>query len=130
MRKHDFKLLKESGIHIHASKKIMVDIGCQGMQKLHENTDIPKKKSKNRPLNKEEKKRNREISSNKVLIEHIIREMKIFRGAAESYKNLRKRFGLRINLIATFYNQSIDLNLKNEFPKRSNIRNVYSLSFS
>jgi hypothetical protein len=90
----------------------MVDTGYQGIQKLHENTDIPKKKSKRRPLNKEEKKRNREISSNRVLIEHIIREVKIFRVAAEKYRNRRKRFGLRINLIAAFYNRSIDLNLK------------------
>ncbi len=92
--------------------RIMVDTGYQGMQKLHENTDIPKKKSKKRPLKKEKKKRNREISSDRVLIEHIIREVKIFRVAAEKYRNRRKRFGLRINLIAAFYNRSIDLNLK------------------
>jgi hypothetical protein len=90
----------------------MVDTGYQGMQKLHGNTDIPKKKSKERPLKKEEKKRNGEISSDRVLIEHIIREVKIFRVAAEKYRNRRKRFGLRINLIAAFYNRSIDLNLK------------------
>jgi len=82
------------------------------MQKLHMNTDIPKKKSKKRLLNKVEKKRNGEISSDRVLIEHIIREVKIFRVAAEKYRNRRKRFGLRINLIAAFYNRSIDLNLK------------------
>jgi len=90
----------------------MVDTGYQGMQKLHMNTDIPKKKSKKRLLNKVEKKRNGEISSDRVLIEHIIREVKIFRVAAEKYRNRRKRFGLRINLIAAFYNRSIDLNLK------------------
>jgi len=82
------------------------------MQKLHDNTDIPKKKSKKNPLNKEAKKRNREISSERVLVEHIIREVKIFRVAAEKYRNRRKRFGLRINLIAAFYNRSIDLKLK------------------
>ena len=79
---------------------------------MHDNTDIPKKKSKKNPLNKEAKKRNREISSERVLVEHIIREVKIFRVAAEKYRNLRKRFGLRINLIAAFYNRSIDLKLK------------------
>jgi len=63
-------------------------------------------------LNKEAKKRNREISSERVLVEHIIREVKIFRVAAEKYRNRRKRFGLRINLIAAFYNRSIDLKLK------------------
>lgn len=82
------------------------------MQKLHDNTDIPKKKSKKNPLDKEAKKRNREISSERVLVEHIIREVKIFRVAAEKYRNRRKRFGLRINLIAAFYNRSIELKLK------------------
>ena len=79
---------------------------------MHDNTDIPNKKSKKNPLNKEAKKRNREISSERVLVEHIIREVKIFRVAAEKYRNRRKRFGLRINLIAAFYNRSIDLKLK------------------
>ena len=79
---------------------------------MHDNTDILKKKSKKNPLNKEAKKRNREISSERVLVEHIIREVKIFRVAAEKYRNRRKRFGLRINLIAAFYNRSIDLKLK------------------
>lgn len=79
---------------------------------MHDNTDIPKKKSKKNPLDKEAKKRNREISSERVLVEHIIREVKIFRVAAEKYRNRRKRFGLRINLIAAFYNRSIELKLK------------------
>lgn len=79
---------------------------------MHNNTDIPKKKSKKNPLDKEAKKRNREISSERVLVEHIIREVKIFRVAAEKYRNRRKRFGLRINLIAAFYNRSIELKLK------------------
>ena len=79
---------------------------------MHDNTDIPKKKSKKNPLDKEAKKRNMEISSERVLVEHIIREVKIFRVAAEKYRNRRKRFGLRINLIAAFYNRSIELKLK------------------
>ncbi|MBP6432415.1 MAG: IS5/IS1182 family transposase, partial [Ferruginibacter sp.] len=35
---------------------------------------------------------------------HIIRELKIFKIIAAPYRNRRKRFGLRINLIAAFYN--------------------------
>ena len=62
-REHDFKLFKESRVRLHPSKKAQVDTGYQGMKKLHGNTDIPKKKSKKNPLNKEERKRNRKISS-------------------------------------------------------------------
>jgi DDE superfamily endonuclease len=82
------------------------------MKKLHSNTEIPQKKSKKKPLDKEARERNKEISSKRVLVENIIREVKIFRVAAEKYRNTRKRFGLRINLIAAFYNRSIDLKLK------------------
>ena len=82
------------------------------MQKLHSNTDIPKKKTKKQPLSEEDKKGNRNISSQRVLIENIIRELKIFRIVAEKYRNRRKRFGIRVNMIAAIYNRSLDLNLK------------------
>lgn len=94
------------------TKKIQVDTGYQGLQKLHSNTDIPKKKTKKQPLSEEDKKGNRNISSQRVLIENIIRELKIFRIVAEKYRNRRKRFGIRVNMIAAIYNRSLDLNLK------------------
>lgn len=70
---------------------------------------MPKKKSKKNPLTKEDKKNNQLISSERVSVENIIREVKIFRIVAEKYRNRRKRFGLRVNLIAAFYNRNIDL---------------------
>jgi len=63
-------------------------------------------------LSEDDKKENRKISSQRVLVENIIREVKIFRIVAEKYRNRRKRFGLRINIIAALYNRSLDLNLK------------------
>ena len=38
------------------------------------------------------------------MVEHIIRSVEIFRILAERYRNRRKRFGLRFNLIAALYN--------------------------
>ncbi|MDR1198857.1 MAG: IS5/IS1182 family transposase, partial [Prevotellaceae bacterium] len=38
----------------------------------------------------------------------IIRDVKIFRILAEKYRNRRKRFALRFNLIAALYNSNID----------------------
>jgi hypothetical protein len=111
-RKHDFKLYRESKTHISKDKNLKVDTGYQGIVKLHANTDIPQKRSKKNPLTKEAKKMNRKISGERVTVEHVIREIKIFRIISERYRNRRKRFGLRVNLIAAFYNRSIDLNLK------------------
>jgi hypothetical protein len=38
------------------------------------------------------------------LIENIIRKLKIFRILSDRYRNRRKRFGVRFNLIAAIYN--------------------------
>ena len=86
----------------------MVDTGYQGIEKIHNNSEIPKKKSKKKPLTKQDKKENQRISSIRITIENIIREVKIFRIIAEKYRNRRRRFTIRFNLIAEIYN----LNLK------------------
>ena len=107
-RKHDFKLFKESKIYIHPETKCTVDTGYQGIAKLHSNCEIPKKRSKKHPLTAEDKQQNKRISSHRVVIENIIRELKIFRIIAEKYRNRRKKFGLRFNLIAAFYNLNLE----------------------
>jgi len=87
--------------------KVQADTGYQGIQKLHANSELPKKRSRKKPLSKEDKRQNRKISSGRVLIENIIRELKIFRIVAEKYRNRRKRFNLRMNIIAGIYNLNI-----------------------
>jgi hypothetical protein len=41
---------------------------------------------------------------------NVIRRLKIFRILSERYRNRRKRFGLRFNLIAAIYNHERSLN--------------------
>lgn len=103
-KKHDFRLFKESKTYIHTNTKIQVDTGYQGIVKKHLNVDIPKKRTKKNPLTKDDKSNNRIISSSRVLVENVIRCLKIFRILAEKYRNRRKRFALRVNLIAGLYN--------------------------
>jgi hypothetical protein len=108
-QRHDFKLFKNSKVHLNPKTKCLVDTGYQGIQKLHTNSEHLKKKSKKTPLTKEDKKQHHQISSTRMAIENIIREVKIFRIIAEKYRNRRKRFGLRFNLIAAIYNLNLDL---------------------
>ena len=108
-RRHDFKLFKKSKTHIHPDIKCAVDTGYQGLAKIHTNVEIPKKRSKKNPLTKEDKQQNRNISSKRVAVENIIREVKIFRIVAEKYRNRRRKFGLRFNLIAAMYNLNLSL---------------------
>ncbi|MCC6182175.1 MAG: transposase [Bacteroidia bacterium] len=71
------------------------------------NTEIPKKRSKKNPLTDVDKKENQRISSSRVTVENVIRSIKIFRIIAEKYRNRRKRFTLRLNLIAGVYNYQL-----------------------
>ena len=83
-----------------------MDSGYQGIGKIHKRTEIPKKKSKKKPLSKEEKQQNRKISSERVKVENVFCELKRFKIIALKYRNRRKKFSLRFNLIAGIYNMS------------------------
>ena len=56
---HDFEAFKSSKVHIASQLLAITDTGFLGLNKLHSNTQMPKKKSKNHPLTKEEKKQNK-----------------------------------------------------------------------
>ena len=100
-------MFKESKIKIHPQKCALTDTGYQGLQKIHAKTQIPKKKSKKKPLTKKDKKNNRKIAGNRVINENVIGMVKRFKIIADRYRNRRKRFGLRFNLIAGVYNYEI-----------------------
>jgi DDE superfamily endonuclease len=97
-------LFKDSKVHFKANTKGQVDTGYLGIQKLHANSELPKKRSKKHPLTKADKQNNHRIASERVTNEHVIGALKRFRIIAEKYRNRRKRFGLRFNLIAGVYN--------------------------
>lgn len=98
------RILRESNTHIAENVDVLTDTGFQGMQKMHTKTRMPKKSSKNKPLTKAEKQNNRKLSSERVINEHVIGSVKRFKIVADKYRNRRKRFGLRFNLIAGIHN--------------------------
>ncbi len=104
---HDFRLFKESKTRLHPQLKLKADSGYQGIGKLHARSEVPHKRSKKRPLTAEQRACNRNVSSERVLVEHVIRKLKVFRILAERYRNRRKRFGLRVNLIAAIRNYEL-----------------------
>lgn len=105
----DFRMFKESRVYVAKDITTLTDSGYQGLQKQHKNAYLPIKGTKKKPLTPEAKKHNYTLGSQRVMVEHVIREMKIFKIIADRYRNRRKRFCLRLNLIAAIYN----LELKN-----------------
>ncbi|KJV75005.1 IS5 family transposase ISOt6 [Orientia tsutsugamushi] len=104
-KKHDFRLFKESKILINPKVKAITDsiTGYQGIQKIQNNSELPKKNKKN-PLTKNDKKNNRRLAGERVVNENVIGMLKRFKIIADKYRNRRKRFGLRFNLISGIYN--------------------------
>jgi len=102
-------MFKESNTHIHPAIAVQVDTGYQGIKNYHANSEMPYKRSKKRPLSKEQLKYNHQICSSRMVIEHVIRELKVSRILSERYRNRRKRFGLRVNLIAALFNYELNL---------------------
>jgi len=103
-KKHDWKLLLESGVRFPKGVFAMADSGYQGLQNISGSALIPHKNSKHTPITEQQKSYNHNLSSERVVIEHVIGWIKRFRILAEKYRNRRKRFGLRFNLIAAIYN--------------------------
>ncbi len=106
-KRHDFRLFKESRVRFKKETVVLTDTGYQGLQKIHANSQMPKKKAKKMPLTREDKKSNRKLSSLRVLNENVIGMLKRFKIIADKYRNRRKRFGLRFNLISGIYNYEL-----------------------
>ena len=107
---HDFQLFKTSRVGLLAGIECLADAGYQGLVQLHGNSQTPHKKSKHHPLTDEQKAANRQLASKRILAEHVIGRLKVFRILSERYRNRRKRFGLRFNLIAAIHNFELQLN--------------------
>lgn len=103
-KRHDFRLFKESNTRMHPKTKAVTDTGFQGIKKVHGNSELPKKRGKKQPLSKQDKQSNRQLARERVLNENVIGMLKRFKIIADKYRNRRKRFGLRFNLIAGIYN--------------------------
>ena len=59
---HDFKIRKKSD-HVPRDVEILVDSGYQGLQKIHENTNLPFKRRRKTPLTPEQKAHNTALLS-------------------------------------------------------------------
>jgi hypothetical protein len=100
---HDFKLHK-SEPPLPKDSRAYVDSGYQGLDKTHVATELPYKKSKKKPLDKEEKEYNHALSRIRVKVENVLGQIKTFKILSDRYRNKRKRYNLKFNIIAGIVN--------------------------
>jgi transposase len=104
---HDFRLFKTHRIPMLPEQLCLADKGYQGIAKLHASSCTPTKKPRKAKLDSFERQHNRLLARLRVVVEHVNRRLKVFRILAERYRNRRKRFGLRFNLIAAILNSEL-----------------------
>lgn len=106
---HDFTLFKDSTQSIAKDIPILGDSGYQGINKILINSLTPKKKSKLHPLTDQDKDLNHLISSIRISIEHVNRQLKIFRILSERYRNRKYTFFSRALFLCSLYNFCLDI---------------------
>ncbi len=70
--------------------------------------DLQYKKKKNQKLSKQQETENRALAKVRILAENVIRRLKIFRILKHDYRNRRRRFSLRVNLISAIHNLELE----------------------
>ncbi|MDS8903389.1 IS5 family transposase [Streptococcus pneumoniae] len=104
---HDMKLFKMSRRNIGQAGKILADSGYQGPMKIYPQAQTPRKSSKFKPLIVEDKTYNHALSKERSKVENIFAKVETFKIFSTTYRNHRKRFGLRMNLIAGIINHEL-----------------------
>ena len=100
---HDFNLFKQQTFPPQESK-VLVDSGYQGIHHYHKKSVYPYKNTKSRKITSEDKAHNTLLSKTRIKVEHIIRTLKTFNILSHRYRNKRKRYNLKFNIIAVLVN--------------------------
>ena len=85
----------------------LLDSGYRGVNEYLINALIPFKCSKKNPLTEEQKAFNKTLSKYRVAIEHINREIKIFRICKETYRGKGERGLIRVKIVAALFNHRV-----------------------
>ena len=101
------ELLPRYEVVQNESQKILADSGYQGIMKMYSQAQTPRKSSKLKPLTLEDKTYNHTLSKERIKVENIFAKVKTFKIFSTTYRNRRKRFGLRMNLIAGMINREL-----------------------
>ena len=97
---HDYKLFKRMEPKIPEGVLLDGDNGYQGMQNLVPGSRTPKKKPRGGELSEEDKAFNRELSSKRIIIEHVNSFIKRFEILGGRYRGRRDRLERIVKFIA------------------------------
>lgn len=102
-RVHDLEVRRRS-CPLPKEAQVYADSGYQGIHKDHPNAEIPFKRSKKRPLTKDERDYNHALSRYRVRVEHSIAKIKKFRMFSERFRYPKPTYAAKFALVAGIVN--------------------------
>lgn len=106
---HDFEVFKKTSDKFRKDIKLLADSGYQGIKDIMPEAEIPHKKTKNKDLNDQQKEFNKNLSSKRVIIEHVNRRLKIFKSIGLTYRSRVSTFMKIIKCIVLMHNYELSL---------------------
>lgn len=106
-KQHDYDMFKKTGPpDIPPDVEVGVDRGYQGIEKDFSDlkVKIPVKKKKYQELSKKEKRYNRKLSKERVIVEHTIGKMKKFGIMGNEFRSRLKRYDTTVSIVSGLVN--------------------------
>ena len=111
-KKHDYDLFKRKHPPIPSDVELNGDSGYQGIQKDFPEikSRIPVKKQRGKSLEKKDKRHNRKLSKERVVVEHVIGKMKKFNIMGTKFRNKLNRYDDMTSIVSGLVNLKVVIN--------------------
>ncbi|MDI6917864.1 MAG: transposase [Thermoplasmatales archaeon] len=106
-KKHDYTLFKKKPPPpLHPNVEVGMDLGYLGAEKDNPNlkVNIPVKKKKGKELSKKDKRHNKRLRKERVVVEHTIGRMKKFGIMGNAFRNRLKRYDNMVSIVSGLVN--------------------------
>lgn len=105
-RKHDYEIFKRKHLPLPPDVELNADLGFQGIEKDFPSlkSKIPIKKPRGKSLEKKDKRHNRRLSKERVVVEHVIGRMKKFKIMGDTFRNRLARYDDIVSIISGLIN--------------------------
>lgn len=109
---HDKKIADEAEIEFEKTIELLQDSGFQGFSPEKARVVMPEKKPRGKELTQEQKLQNREKASQRVVVEHAIGQLKVWRIVKDKIRSCRHTLRDQVMLMACgLHNFKIKLKL-------------------
>ncbi len=113
---HDKKIADEADIEFEKTIRLLQDSGFQGFSPKNAIIEMPEKKPKGKELTDTQKQENKKKAAERVLIEHAIGSIKVWRILKDKIRSYRHNLRDEVILIACgLHNFKIKLNFINPY---------------